>query len=203
MVANAYYPLFDTFTRNYIRHRAQRLVGRLGLTMADVPDIEQELAFNLVQRLSSFDARKSPRQAFIVRVVSNMVVTIARRCKAGQRDYRRVAYSLDEITVNDDDEMVAEDRLVTEDEKDLRLRTQTPSPYERIELQIDLARVLGNLPEPLRAICEQLMVHNPTRAARNLGIPRTTLYSLLPSIRRAFIDGGLRDYLFEEQSHFA
>ena len=60
---------------------------------------------------------------------------------------------------------------------------------------MDLGQAIASLPEELRDLC--LRLHDSTMAevAREMGIPRTTLYDRLSKLRDAFREAGLTDYL--------
>jgi RNA polymerase sigma-70 factor (ECF subfamily) len=60
---------------------------------------------------------------------------------------------------------------------------------------MDLGQAIASLPEELRDLC--LRLHDSTMAevAREMGIPRTTLYDRLSKLRDAFREAGLEDYL--------
>jgi len=48
------------FTGYYIRRKARQLVGIAGLTAADRPDLEQELALIVFLRSAKFDPNRRP-----------------------------------------------------------------------------------------------------------------------------------------------
>ena len=56
-------------------------------------------------------------------------------------------------------------------------------------------RVIAALPEDLQDLCEKLQSSNMAEIAREMGVPRSTLYGKLTKLRDAFRDGGLEEYL--------
>ncbi|MFM2007984.1 MAG: hypothetical protein RLZZ09_3639, partial [Pseudomonadota bacterium] len=67
MVSQNSYADFDCYADKLIRHKARQLVGKAGFTEDDRPDIEQELALDLLQRLRHYDAEKAKRSTFMAR----------------------------------------------------------------------------------------------------------------------------------------
>jgi RNA polymerase sigma-70 factor (ECF subfamily) len=62
-------------------------------------------------------------------------------------------------------------------------------------MRMDIERVLNALPDDLRDLCERLRESNMAEIAREMGIPRTTLYDKLTKIRETFRKARLDDYL--------
>jgi transcriptional regulator of acetoin/glycerol metabolism len=58
-----------------------------------------------------------------------------------------------------------------------------------------VAGVLATLPDDLRDLAERLKRQSVSEVARELRVPRTTLYRNLERLRRHFADAHLRDYL--------
>jgi RNA polymerase sigma-70 factor (ECF subfamily) len=90
------YDGLDEYAVKLIRHKARQLVGRAGFVEADRHDLEQDMAVDLLRRLPRFDPRLAKRETFIARIVEHRVATILEAQRAGVRDYRRCARSLDE-----------------------------------------------------------------------------------------------------------
>jgi RNA polymerase sigma-70 factor (ECF subfamily) len=60
---------------------------------------------------------------------------------------------------------------------------------------MDLDRAIASLPDELRDLCERLRYDTMAEIAREMGVPRTTLYDRLSKLRDAFREAGLEDYL--------
>jgi DNA-directed RNA polymerase specialized sigma24 family protein len=69
------------------------------------------------------------------------------------------------------------------------------SHEEQIDLATDLTEALAKLPDDLRALAERLKSQSLSQAARDLGVPRSTLQRQVQRLRRCFEDAGLRIYL--------
>jgi hypothetical protein len=65
----------------------------------------------------------------------------------------------------------------------------------RIDLRVDLEIAFGKLSPRQRAICDELLREALSPAAKELGVPRSTLRDAVAKIREVFRDAGLEDYL--------
>jgi len=170
---------FDCYADPLIRHKARQLVGKAGFTEDDRADLEQELALDLLQRMPRFDPDKAKVTTFMTRVVEHRISTLLAARHAQCRDWRLNQVSLN-APVDDSDQ--AEDLIhfVPHDSEDVRV----------MENRLDMERMLASLPDEQRQLCEQLKEHTMAESARILGLPRSTLYGRLNSIRECFAAGG-------------
>ena len=74
-------------------------------------------------------------------------------------------------------------------------RVRPATDREQNDIRFDLERVIAALPEDLQDLCEKLQSSNMAEIAREMGVPRSTLYGKLTKLRDAFRDGGLEEYL--------
>lgn len=179
MVSQNSYVGFDRYADPLIRHKARQLVGKAGFTEDDRADLEQELALDLLQRIPRFDPDKAKVTTFMTRVVEHRISTLLAARHAQCRDWRLNQVSLN-APVDDSDQ--AEDLIhfVPHDSEDVRV----------MENRLDMERMLASLPDEQRQLCEQLKEHTMAESARILGLPRSTLYGRLNSIRECFAAGG-------------
>jgi RNA polymerase sigma-70 factor (ECF subfamily) len=192
--ANRYDGL-DESAINLIRYKARRLVEHEGFTESDLPDIEQDLALDVLRRLSRYDPRRAGARTFVSRIVDNHVATLIEFRKAHMRDYRREAGSLDERMVDAGGNVGDPIPLV-------RSKTYTKAVLESARLaeklrtlRIDLERVLAALPAEQRALCERLRTATVAEISRETGVPRGTLYERIGEIRSGFEKAGLAVYV--------
>ena len=174
----------NEYARSVIRNKARQLIGKYGFTHDDREDLEQEMVLDLLVRLPRFDPEKACLNTFVSRIVDRKVSTMIRRQRAGKRDHRREAWSLDEPIGDgggaDRSEAVGED---------------DPEP-DRLDLRLDLQVAVEDLSPELRRLVELLLTHTKVDAAAELGVPRSTLYGNgIARLRKAFEDRGLREYL--------
>ena len=179
MVSKNSYIGFDRYADQLIRHKARQLIGKAGWTDDDRPDLEQELALDLVQRMRNFDPKKAQVTTFMARVVEHRMVTLMEARFAQCRDWRRGRVSLND-PVNDGED--AEEWVDT--------LPGDPEAWQKIDRCMDIERLIASLPDEQRILCEQLKDNTMAEAARTLGLPRSTLYGRLGLIRERFVEGG-------------
>ncbi len=172
--------VLDCFARSLIRRKVRLLVGRAGFTDQDREDLEQELILRLLQSLHLFDPNQAHRNVFVTTVIERAVARIVRERLAKKRD-GGVVRSLDHAHEKAGDSTEPAD--------------PRRSHEEEIDLATDLAEVLARLPADLRALAERLKSRSLSQAARELGLPRSTLQRQVERLRRCFEDAGLRNSL--------
>jgi RNA polymerase sigma factor (sigma-70 family) len=170
----------DPLISRLIRAKARRLTGQARLRVEDVEDLAQDCRAELVRKFAAFDPARGSLPAFVVRVLANLVTNRLRDRLAAKRDPRRVrpAGRLPEP-------------LPAAYRHARRLRTD----LERAELRLDLEVVVRTLKPELRALAERLRRQSLAEAARQTGVPRTTLQSRVRALRAVFERHDLRDFL--------
>lgn len=166
---------FDPTIRRMIAAKAKQLVGRYGLRPHDRPDLEQDLAARLAARLSDHDPTRSTPEAFAAMVIAQAVANLVRDRRAAKR--------------------AAPSRPAPPAPPEEVPDSRAEDDVRRLDLAIDVAAVLDQLPADLRAVAERLMVRTVSQVARASGVARTTLYGRLDELRTAFERAGLRDYV--------
>jgi RNA polymerase sigma-70 factor, ECF subfamily len=171
----------DPATRGLIARKSSQIIRQTGRPRSDREDVEQTLTLVLLKRLPKFDPAEGDRPAFVRMVLRQATINVLDYLTAGKRAGRPV--SLDALLRIGDEEL-------------LYLAEPVGSTSEELgDLALDLAGALEALPGDLRAIADQLREHSITEVARNLGIPRSTLYERAKEIRAAFELRALDDYL--------
>lgn len=175
----------DRFARGIIRRKVRQFVGRAGFTDQDTRELEQELLLRLIDGLRNYNPDLTRHlNAFITTVVERAFVVILRDRRAQKRDvskHRSIHGLLARADRTDSDAGIPD--------------PTSRSDAEWFELTDDVAGVLAALPDDLRALAERLKRQSVSEVARELRIPRTTLYRNLERLRRHFADAHLRDYL--------
>ena len=189
------YEGIEPYAVRLIRYKARRLIGQAGFTPSDREDLEQEMVLDLLRRLPKYNPERAKLNTFIARVVEHRIASLIEAQKAGIRDYRRWACSLNERFEDDDGRSV--ERVDTIDQEDYLLRTGAQSrPTEELSsLAIDVATVIDALPPELRELCRRLKAETVSEISRDTGVPRGTIYESIKKLREIFEDAGLRDYL--------
>jgi len=184
----------DSFAWVVIRRKARQLVGRTGFTAQDREDIEQDLALRLLESLRSYDPAQGHRNAFVTAVVDRAAAKILRDRRTKKRNGGHVR-SLDTLLRALDWDKDEYDDVAHSFEESALVDRLPCGAEERIDLREDLAAVLARLPAELRDLAERLKTQSLSEAARELGVPRTTLQRRVAQLRQHFEEAGLRDYL--------
>jgi RNA polymerase sigma factor (sigma-70 family) len=174
----------------------RRFAGRLGFSRDERADIEQELAIAVVLAVPRFDPTRGTIEAFITRVIRNKVRKIMARQKAGCRDYRRLAGSLqDPVRIDPEGDSVEWGESFDAGAY-LRATQGRPSPEETTDLGLDLDRAALTLPKRLRVTLQVLRLDlTDTEAARLLRVSRQTFYARLKQLRELLDQAGISGYL--------
>src|SRR5262249_421369 len=85
-------------------------------------------------------------------------------------------------------------------EQGARLGRHPRSNEEIGQLKSDVQELLSLLPQHLRKLADHLRRGRFSDAARELGVPRTSLYAWVWQLRRRFERAGLKDYLDDRPS---
>ena len=184
MVSQNSYDGIDKYAADLIRHKARQLVGKAGFTEDDRPDLEQELMIDLLQRMRHFNPAKAKK------TTSTILEARFAQC----RDWRLCQTSLNEPLDNGEGDTTERIEFL---DSEGSLGDGTRETRERLahEIRMDLGQAIASLPEELRDLCVRLHDSTMAEVAREMGIPRTTLYDRLSKLRDAFREAGLEDYL--------
>lgn len=165
------------FASKVITSEVRTLRVRGVIHRSEEDDIAGALMLQLLEAWDGFDPDRAPAEAFINQVVSTRLISILRKCNAQKRRGR--TESID----------ASDDRIVDP-------TTWSGGEWRRqIELKSDLKAAMEKLTPKQREICNMLLREAVTPAARELGIPRSTLRDAIAKIRDVFRDAGLEDYL--------
>jgi len=178
----------DRFAAWFVHHKAKQLIGRAGFTKDDLADLKQDLTLDLLQRLEQFNAERAQRRTFVVMVVEHCIAAILEHRTAAMRDRRREQCSLND-RVSDHESKTVE-RHETIDAGFLGRGDVKPG-----DLAVDVHAVIAGLPHRLQVLCVHLQTKTPAEIARELGVPRMTLYGDIKRLKTAFERARLSDYL--------
>ena len=178
-----------------VKHRARDMVGFAGITESDRDDVEQELMFDLLRRLPKYDPSIAKLTTFMTRVVDHRCATIVMDRKAGMRDYRMCAMSLNQV-MEDEEDAFFEQTDGPDREEYLNRRGVLPeAPARRLDLTIDVQRAVDLLDPNLQELCERLRTQRVSEVARGARMARSSLYESMAKIRMLFEDVGVGEYL--------
>jgi RNA polymerase sigma factor (sigma-70 family) len=180
----------------YIESRIQYWANQLGrsfrLDEEDYMDIAQKLSIALLVKLPMYDPSRASRKTFISRIIENHASTLAKARVAAKRDPHRVKCSLDASNDPHDPESETRRELLNADNYRGGVCVCVSGEADR-DLAYSLAKVLGQMPEPLQQVCEKLYEgFTPTEIAKDLDVHRSTVYERMEKIRRRLQDSGFK-----------
>jgi RNA polymerase sigma-70 factor (ECF subfamily) len=194
-VAHDNYPHdLDPLIQKLIRRKARRLTGRARLSTEDVEDLTQDFRAELLQKLPAYDPNKGSMGAFIRMLLDRFFVKWLRHRFADRRNPRHVA-SLNMLARTDEGVWIELGKTIAQGIHAKRHGIRQRSDQERADLRTDVDSVLQELAHELRAVADQLMNKSIAAAARELGIPRTTLHERVRRLRRVCDNKKLQDFL--------
>ena len=193
---NAKQGVLNGYAREVIRHKARQLIGKYGFTRDDYEDLQQEMTLDLLRRLGKYDPEKAGLTTFVARVVDRRISTLIRHQKQEKRDYRCQACSLNAPVENGTGEAFNMDEILSQDDFDQQVGRHDGPQSERLDLRLDLSQAMAELPDDLRQLAVRLQTKTVAEIARELGVPRSSLYDKgISRLRKLFEDKGLREYL--------
>ena len=187
----------NDYAENLIQFKARQLVGTAGFTKDDIEDLEQDMRLDLWQRLPKFDPGKAKYSTFVSRIINRKVCNLIRHRTQELRDYRCEDCSLHDVVEfgESGDEEIERIDTISQDEHDFRWGKNILSTEDRLDLRLDISLVLSKLPPELQKVAELLQTMSVAEAARELNIPRGSLYDRLEKLRQAFEESGIQKYL--------
>ena len=188
------YDGIDAYAADLIRHKARQLVGKAGLTENDRQDLEQELMIDLLSRMKHFNPAKGKKTTFMTRIVERRISNILEARFAQCRDWRKCTASLNDPIPGGDDDSTERIEQVSSDGQMGHQGRETIEQRQN-DIRFDVDRVIATLPKDLQELCEKLQSSNMAEIAREMGVPRSTLYGKLTKLRDAFREAGLDEYL--------
>ena len=195
---NAKQRILEGYARDVIRHKAWQLIGKYGFTFDDYDDLQQEMMLDLLRRLGKYDPSKAGLSTFVARIVDRKVSNLIRHQKQDKRDFSVRVLPLDAEVDGQDGERLGLDEILSQDAFDEEVARHNRPEMDRLDLRFDLSLVLDELPEDLRQLALRLQSRTVAEIARELGVPRSTLYEKgIARLRKIFEDSGLREYLGE------
>ncbi len=195
---NAKQRVLEGYARDVIRHKAWQLIGKYGFTRDDYDDLQQDMMLDLLRRLGKYDPDRAALSTFVSRIVDRKISNLIRHRRQEKRDYRRQVCPLDAQVEDQDGQPRGLDEILSQDTYDQEVERHDRPETERGDLKLDMSLALDDLPAELRDLARRLQTRTVAEIARDLGVPRSSLYEKgLANLRKIFEDRGLREYLGE------
>ena len=183
------------YAEKLIRKIAYQLARRPEFRHEDQADLRQELRLDLLRRLPSYRPERARLTTFIDRVVRHRAASLLESRRAAKRGNGRRHVSLHAEIADGEGGATELQDTITQDHYLMWTRGTVRPEQDRLELAIDLERVVALLEAEDRVVCLLLVEMSISDVARTLGAPRSTLYGTIHRLRRAFEQVGLRGYL--------
>jgi RNA polymerase sigma factor (sigma-70 family) len=184
----------DPLIQQIIRKKARRLTGCARLSPEDIDDLTQDFRAELLQKIATYDPDRGSMPAFIRMLIDRFFAKWLRHRFADMRNPRRVV-SLNMLVRNDEGLWIELGKTIAQGVHNKRHGRRVRSDQEHADLRNDVDGVIQGLAHELRAVADQLMGKPIAAAARELGIPRTTLHQRVRQLRQNYDRKGLRDFL--------
>ena len=184
------------YMENMIQVRTRQLIGRYGYTRADREDLVQTLKADLIERLHRYDPMKASLDTFAARVIDNCVSTLIRYKCQQCRDYEREDGSLDDPLDDREPNGITRVASLSHELRDYYAGQLRSPAIDQLDLLVDVSVTIRELPPFLKKVAFMLSQKSVAEVARELNIPRSTLYDRgIKPLRRILEDRSLREYL--------
>jgi RNA polymerase sigma-70 factor (ECF subfamily) len=184
----------DPLIQQLIQRKARRLTGRARLTTEDVEDLTQDFRMELWKKLPAFDPDRGAMGAYVHVLLDRFFANWLRHRFADRRNPQRLV-SLNMLIKNEEGLWIELGKTIAQDVHGKRHGRRPRSDQEQADLRNDVDGVRQALTHELRAVADQLRDKSVAAAARELGIPRTTLHERVRQLRRLCNRHDLRDFL--------
>ena len=180
------------YAQRSIEIAARKLIGKCGITRADLEDIESEMMLDVLQRLPKHDYQRWSVKTFIPHVVKNKSHHILRQRYSDKAQNWRQTISMDapcQSKGHGEPQTLCD--LVSDKS------TVGSGVYGHMDMCHDLEIIVGQLNAIQKQCCRAIMNGQPiSKIAEDHSIPRGTFYEqVIAPIRQAFSKAGLEEYL--------
>ena len=169
----------DDYVRKIVSTKTTLMLGKCGIGVKDLEDIEQELYLELLKKSKNYNPEKGRTSTFVQCILQNKIADILSR-KKKELVCRTFTECGDVFSNLEDDEFIDQSHLI-----------------DREELSIDVRDVADSLSPELRTACELIgSGQSITEAAKRLGLKRSTFYyRVLNTLNKALMEKGLQIYV--------
>ncbi len=170
---------------------AARLARELNDPAVDRDDIEQELWIRLYTGMPRHDPARGDRVRFARMLLKRHRATLTRARYAEKR--QTPTKSLEQPV--DGDGQIRIDAIVSGDRRLAELGQVRRAAVDHADMRIDVQSVAAALSPDQQNLVEELKSKSIAEAARQVGVPRTTLNDQIRVLRKPFEQGGMKEFL--------
>lgn len=158
-------------------------------------DLEQEMWIKWQLHGSGYNGNRGDLLTFADVMFNNFLKNLIEAQEAEMRDHRLCIASLDDPVDSEDESGTTRHDIYSPDDYFSSQGGRHPGSGQAVDMRMDIARVLEQLPPKHRALAQLLADQSVTDAAEILGISRETATVWRRRIREAFLKAGLQDYM--------
>jgi len=189
------YELTRGFASRFIPFKARQVAGTRGFASDEHEDLAQQLRLYVLQQAKLFDPSVSDWPAFVTMLVERYLSTLVLRRRRALPRKPASLTSLSDLTTDDVGEPVELIDNVTLDDVEARTGVHVRTAEEWVDLKLDVETALAMIPEEQREAIGRLRYQSVATVARDLGIPRTTLWMWIRGVRPLMTRMGLKKFL--------
>ena len=181
----------DGFCRYLIWSKARAYQKRLRFPEEDLEDLRHDVVVAVLERWPKYRESRGKRSTFIKRLVENAFADWL-----GRHDRERKRRSTASLSSGVRGEGGRALTLADTTSRDARQCEPSLDGLDLDELQAAIQRLIDAAPARTQELVKRMRLQQPiAMAAREMGVPRTTLNDDIRRLRRQFEDVGLRDFL--------
>jgi DNA-directed RNA polymerase specialized sigma24 family protein len=185
------------YVLDLIRHKTHAVAQRNALSREDIEDIKQDLAMHVIERAPSFDPERGTYNTFVSRIVDHRLLNLL-RVHHYERSHRDNELSLDDVIHDSENGQASCGDTVDQDSYDHRTDRYSRPAQDRMELSIDIASIVDDLPPMLKHAVSLLLTQGPSDAAHAMKMSQATFYrKVIAPLRTIFVRKGLSEYFSE------
>ena len=155
------HPVHEAITSDYVKRllriKARRLRRRREFRGAELPDIQQDLAAQVLQQARLFDPGRGAVVTFIAAVVESAAAMLCRDRSRLKRTADRPVQSLEDSVLDADGREVLYRELLRESDSGRRQGVPAVAESSRHSAAVELADALEGMATPFPEICRHLM----------------------------------------------
>ena len=172
----------DSYAAFFITYKARTLTRMPIFSRDDLEDLEQDMLLYYLLSMPDFDPQKGDKRSFIKTVVNRKALMLVRDAEREKRWTGMQNFSLSFQIGDEDDGNTLADMITGE--SSIWGDVFFAQSQLAAEQNIDIAKILSDMPEDLKQAYDLLTEYSVTEAAELLGIPRTTMSSRLKKLKK-------------------
>lgn len=172
----------DSYAAFFITYKAKTLTCMPIFSRDDLEDLEQDMLLYYLLSMPDFDPQKGDKRSFIKTVVNRKALMLVRDAEREKRWTGAKNFSLSFQIGDENDGTTLADTISSE--KSIWGDVFFAQSLIAAEQNIDIAKILSDMPEDLKQTYDLLTEYSVTEAAELLGIPRTTMSSRLKKLKK-------------------